>query len=1017
MEQTLTTNTIWLLLCTALVFMMQAGFCCLESGLSRSKNSINVAIKNVVDFCIGGFLFWLFGYALMFGDSLYGWIGASNFVFSDSTESKWPTSVFLFQMVFCGTAVTIASGVVAERMRFRAYIVLACVISGLIYPVFGHWTWGGLTSGETTGWLARLGFIDFAGATVVHSSGAWAALAAVILLGPRIGRFEKGQTARNFSGSNVQMTALGVFILWLGWLGFNGGSSLTFNSQVPTNILNTILAGISGGLGALLWQFVRSKHVAVESLLNGILAGLVGVTAGCNVVSHPAAVAIGLVAAFVMQGATYLLETRFKIDDVVGAISVHGFAGAWGTLAVALFAPATLFQPGVTRWEQIGIQLLGVIVCFAWSFGVSWGCLKLATKWISLRVTPEEEQQGLNVAEHGSTSDLFDLLQTMERNIQGDLSARASADLFAEAGMIAEQYNRVLDSEAAANQKAKELSAFGKILDRSLNEIYIFDAKTLHFLHVNHGARENIGYSMDECREMTPLDIKPEHTPASFATLVEPLLDGTEDNIEFMTLHRRKDGTEYPVQVHLETSVVGEKQVFAAVTLDITEQQQSEEILRKLSAAVEQSPTSILITDMEGKIEYVNSQFTKTTGYTEAEVIGANPRILNSGATPKETYADMWNSLKKGDVWQGEFFNKKKNGEQYCELATIAPIRNSDGIVTHFVALKEDITNKKEMETKLVEAKQQAELTNLELQAEIAERIQAEANLKETHRELLQVSRLAGMSEIATGVLHNVGNVLNSVNIVTTILTDRIRKSRVKGLAEAGNLVADHAEDMASFVAEHPQGQHLARYVVEISNALSSERGANLNDLEILGKHVDSLKQVVAMQQSQARIGGVREEVNPCDLFEDALLLHENSLEARHIEIVRDYEEIPPAFVEREKVVQILANLVGNGMQALSDARSTGHTLTVRVGLADDEHVRLEVADDAIGISADDLTNLFRFGFTTKEDGHGFGLHLSALAAKEIGGNLSVQSDGEGTGATFTLQFPLRQEAAVEAMA
>ena len=580
MESSLATNTVWLLICTALVFMMQAGFCCLESGLSRSKNSINVAVKNVVDFCIAGALFWLFGYALMFGDSLYGWIGTSDFVFSDATESHWPTAVFLFQLVFCGAAMTIASGAVAERMRFRFYLILAAVISGLIYPIFGHWAWGGLTTGESTGWLSQLGFIDFAGSTVVHSVGAWAALAAVLLLGPRIGRFEKGKPPHAFRGSNLPMVALGVFLLWIGWFGFNGGSTLAMNGQVPAIIFNTVLAAIFGGLGALVWQLVRSRHVAVESILNGVLAGLVGITASCNVVSYPAAAAIGLVAAFVMQGATYLLERRFQIDDVVGAIPVHGCAGVWGTLAVALFAPTSAFAVGMTRWGQLGVQLLGVAVCFVWSFGMCWICIKLASRWISLRVTPEEERQGLNVAEHGATTDLFELLGTMERNIKGDASARASADEFTEAGIIAQQYNRVLDSEAVARQKAEELSAFGQILDRSLNEIYIFDAESLHFVHVNHGARENLGYTMEELRGLTPLDIKPQHTPASFAEMVAPLLAGTQNYIEFTTVHRRKDGSEYPVEVHLETSVLGGNTVFAAIILDITERQKNEDELR-----------------------------------------------------------------------------------------------------------------------------------------------------------------------------------------------------------------------------------------------------------------------------------------------------------------------------------------------------------------------------------------------------------------------------------------------------
>ncbi len=247
-----------------------------------------------------------------------------------------------------------------------------------------------------------------------------------------------------------------------------------------------------------------------------------------------------------------------------------------------------------------------------------------------------------------------------------------------------------------ANREAEELRAFGQILDRSLNEIYIFDAETLHFVHANRGACDNIGYTIEELRQLTPLDIKTEYTQSSFAELVAPLLEGSQESLEFRTVHRRKDGTEYSVEVHLENSVLGERPVFVAVMLDITKLKQTEEELRKLSAAVEQSPTTIVITDKLGTIEYVNPKFTETTGYTLEEAIGQNPRICNSGETTRETFTQMWNALSKGEVWQGEFHNKKKNGDTYWELATIAPIRNAMGETTHYVALKEDVTKRKQ---------------------------------------------------------------------------------------------------------------------------------------------------------------------------------------------------------------------------------------------------------------------------------------------------------------------------------
>jgi Amt family ammonium transporter len=652
MESSLTTDTLWLLLCTALVFLMQAGFCCLESGLSRSKNSINVALKNVVDFCIAGALFWLFGYALMFGDSLYGWIGTSGFVFSDSTESHWPTSVFLFQLVFCGAAITIASGAVAERMRFRSYLILTVVISGLVYPIFGHWAWGGLTSGESTGWLSQLGFIDFAGSTVVHSVGAWAALAAVLLLGPRIGRFEKGKPPHTFRGSNLPMVALGVFMLWIGWFGFNGGSTLAFNGQVPAIIFNTMLAAIFGGLGALLWQLVRTRHIAVASVLNGVLAGLVGITASCNVVSYPAAAAIGLVAAFVMQFATYLLEHRFRVDDVVGAIPVHGCAGAWGTLAVALFAPTSAFQNGMTRWEQLGIQLLGVAVCFVWSFGLCWLIIKLASRWISLRVTPEEEQQGLNVAEHGATSDLFELLNTMERNIDGDATARASADEFTEAGIIAQQYNRVLDAEAASNDELLgQKERYESILEGVVDAIVTTNERGI-IEEFNSAAETMFGYEADEAlgnrvNMLLPSPFADEQGAhlACYVTTRKNNVFGTDQEV----VGRRKDGTMFPIQLSVSEIVTGlhgtdePSHLLTAIMRDLTQQKRAETDLVHAKEAAEAANRA--------KSEFLaNMSHEIRTPMTA--ILGFNDILLDNAIEPED--ADAARTVKRN----GEYLIK-----------------------------------------------------------------------------------------------------------------------------------------------------------------------------------------------------------------------------------------------------------------------------------------------------------------------------------------------------------------------
>ncbi|MDX1946276.1 MAG: ammonium transporter [Pirellulaceae bacterium] len=453
-------NTVWMLVCAALVFFLQAGFCCMESGLSRSKNSINAAIKNVADFCIAGSLFWLTGYALMFGKSFHGLVGTTDFFFEETSSSNWLTVFFLYQLMFCGTSSTIASGAVAERMRFKAYAIMSAIVGGIIYPIFGHWVWS-RPGAVAQGWLAQLGFVDFAGSTVVHSLAAWAALAAIILVGPRTGRFPADAPPKKFHGHSLPMAALGLFILWFGWFGFTGGKTLALNSQVPEIWINTLLAGVFGGMGNLLWQLICRKQISIDSFMNGILAGLVAICASCQISWDAGAIIIGLSAGLLQEVATEWLERR-KLDDVVGVVAVHGIAGAFGTLMVAVVTPAAEMPAGWSRLGLFAAQLLGVLVCFAWSFGICFVGLKLVSRFMPLRVSEEEEQAGLNLAEHDARTDLHDLLVTMEQNMLGNLARRAAADTCTEAGLIAHQYNQVLNARERAEE---ELTGYARRLE------------------------------------------------------------------------------------------------------------------------------------------------------------------------------------------------------------------------------------------------------------------------------------------------------------------------------------------------------------------------------------------------------------------------------------------------------------------------------------------------------------------------------------------------------------------------
>lgn len=383
-------NTGWVVLASALVFFMQAGFALLESGMSRAKNAVNVMMKNYMDGCVGGIVYWLVGFGLMFGANATGWYGMSHF--APSAGEPWDFTFLLFQMMFAATAATIASGAMAERTRYSAYLVGAIVISGFIYPVFGSWVWSGAYGGQ--GWLAKMGFIDFAGSTVVHSVGAWCALAGILVLGPRLGRFAADGTPRVIPGHNLSLVALGGFILWLGWFGFNAGSTLAMNESLGLIALNTHLAAAAGALGAVLALRGTSSPVLLSATVNGSLGGLVGITAGCATMQPGYALITGLVAGFVVVFGMRLMD-RLRLDDVVGAVPVHGLAGVWGTVAAGLFFTGDPFS-----WARVSVQLIGAGAAFLWAFPLALAMYLILAKTVGLRTSTQHEQRGLDYSEH-----------------------------------------------------------------------------------------------------------------------------------------------------------------------------------------------------------------------------------------------------------------------------------------------------------------------------------------------------------------------------------------------------------------------------------------------------------------------------------------------------------------------------------------------------------------------------------------------------------------------------------------
>jgi Amt family ammonium transporter len=395
-------DMLWLILTGSLVFFMQAGFALVETGLTRAKNATNIIMKNLMDFCLGSLVFWAFGWGLMYGaDQFGGFVGFSDFFKGPMGDPTFYRDWF-FQVVFAATAATIVSGAMAERTQFKSYLIYTVFISALIYPVSGHWIWGG-------GWLSSLGFHDFAGSTVVHSVGGWAALMGAAVLGPRSGKYVKVDgkvTVKAFPGHNIPLAALGVFILWFGWYGFNPGSTLSGVSvDIARVAVTTTLAAAAGANAAMFFSWAWFKKPDASMTMNGALAGLVAITAPCAVVSPGAAVVIGLIAGVLVVLSVEFFDKVVKIDDPVGAISVHMVNGIFGTLAVGIWGNAEGVSLGILHgggFAQLGVQALGVVAVGAWAGGLSLILFLAIKATVGLRVSAKDELVGLDLSEHKS---------------------------------------------------------------------------------------------------------------------------------------------------------------------------------------------------------------------------------------------------------------------------------------------------------------------------------------------------------------------------------------------------------------------------------------------------------------------------------------------------------------------------------------------------------------------------------------------------------------------------------------
>jgi len=598
------TDIVWILVSATLVFLMQPGFMCLESGLTRSKNSINVAIKNFADFVISAGCFWLVGYAIMF----HG--GQAEFL--PALETAWPATFFLFQAMFCGTATTIFSGAVAERMRFSSYAIAATITAAIIYPLFGQWAWGGLFDSQYAGWLEARGFVDFAGSTVVHSIGGWVSLAALVVIGPRAGRFGKDGKVNEINSSNLPLSVLGALLLWAGWIGFNGGSTLALDGTVPGIIVRTCMAATAGAMSCMMLGWYISGIAKVSYLINGSLGGLVAITANCHCVSTSHSVLIGLVAGPICIYSEKLLE-KLKIDDAVGAVPVHLCCGIWGTLAVAVFGDPTILDNGLSFGGQLWIQTLGVLGAFVVGFVVPLLAFIGINRISPLRVTPEQEDIGLNVSEHGAKTDLVDLFYAMDKQAEsGDLTLRVPEEPFTEVGHIARRYNQVMAALQIAISKTEA------VILSATDAIFTFNRENFSILSCNPAAEAMFG---QPCAALVGTPLTALFDDREDGSVMRRLSSG-----QHMEIKALRGGTPFPVEAVVTEADAEQETFFIGTFRDISKRKQAEDKIRRSEARYreffENTGTAIFVDNPDGLISVVNQEFATLVGWTKDEIEG-----------------------------------------------------------------------------------------------------------------------------------------------------------------------------------------------------------------------------------------------------------------------------------------------------------------------------------------------------------------------------------------------------------
>lgn len=580
-------DIVWILVAAALVMMMQIGFMLLEAGMVRSKNSINVAQKNLLDFVFSVLVFAGFGFMFAFGASQYLPFGIDGNLFMLSDIDPWTSAFFVFQVMFCGTAATIVSGAVAERMRLPAYVLGSIGMAALIYPAMVHWAWGTALGPSEGAFLANMGFVDFAGSTVVHATGAWVALAACLILGPRLGRFSINGKPVRIAGHSPVLATSGALLLFFGWIGFNGGSTVAATRDIAHIILNTVLAGATGAAVGYLLGWWQDKVIFPEKAIVGMLGGLVAVTAGCMVLETSGAVLVGLFGAAAAIGGNWVLEHKFKIDDAVNAIGTHGVAGAAGTLLLAILAPQENLPAG--NWlDQLGIQALGVGVNFVWAFGAGLVLFLTLDAFFKVRVSTKHEERGLNEAEHATRLGIGHVEEALDGLVSGtvNLNTRLRIDPGDESEQLTRTFNALMDNlqheevvraqaddQRRNDEEAERLTA---LTDAAFEALCIsVDGKVVD----GNGSLETLlGYSLDELRGNPVFDYI---TPEDHPTIRDRLKNNASKPGEATLLG--KDGSLIPVELRGRNILYRGMRARVSAIVDLRDRKKAEAQIRFLA--------------------------------------------------------------------------------------------------------------------------------------------------------------------------------------------------------------------------------------------------------------------------------------------------------------------------------------------------------------------------------------------------------------------------------------------------